>query len=67
VASKHAGTRLVVAVLRPPSPSRTIELRLAPASSTGEVRITRFRFGRGADRGTAVSPPYVGEGRSEGR
>jgi hypothetical protein len=45
VASKRAGTRLMVAVLRPPSPSRAIELRLAPASSTGEVRITRFRFG----------------------
>jgi hypothetical protein len=42
VASKRAGTRLLVGVLHPPSPSRAIELRLAPAN--GEVRITRFRF-----------------------
>jgi hypothetical protein len=43
VASKRPGTRLLVAVI-PPSRSRAIELRLAPASSTGDVRITRFRF-----------------------
>jgi hypothetical protein len=65
-APKRAGTRLLLAALRTASPSRVTELRLAPASSNVDVRITRFRFSRGADRGTAVPPAYVGEGRRGG-
>jgi hypothetical protein len=44
VASKRPGMRLLVAVVRPPSRSRPVELRLAPASPAGDVRITRLRF-----------------------
>jgi 4-amino-4-deoxy-L-arabinose transferase-like glycosyltransferase len=44
VASKRPGTRLLVAVIRLPSRPRGIELRVGPAGSAGDVRITRLRF-----------------------